>query len=171
MSNRAAAVRHLPVERIRTRFSAAVYGNILVLAALVAPVAPGDDSWNAVIVVVVTPLTTYLAHVAAHAIGGRIGRAQDEVSPHLQQDLRDAVPILSAGTGPALILTLGALDVIPQPWPFVVAGLVLVARLASAGVIAQRSSGERSRGAVLWSGLGLGLVALVAVVAKAVLTH
>ena len=57
---------NLPVERVRSRVSAYVYGNILVLAAILATSPENIAHWTAVIFVVATTATTFLAHVVAH---------------------------------------------------------------------------------------------------------
>src|SRR5215216_3860735 len=84
----------LPVERVRSRVGAYIYGNILVLAAIFATSSQGIAHWSAVLVVVVaTSATTFFAHVLAHNIGQAIGRPRDEtLRLHLAQEARDAVP-------------------------------------------------------------------------------
>src|SRR5918995_6378367 len=96
---------NLPVERVRSRVGAYIYGNILVLAAILATSPESIAHWTAVIFVVATTATTFLAHVVAHRIGQAIGRTDDEtLRVHLAQEARDAVPIMTSGTGPAVLL-------------------------------------------------------------------
>ena len=97
------------VERVRSRVGAYVYGNILVLAAIIATSPESIADWTAVVYVVGTAATTFFGHVVAHRIGQSIGRSDDEaLRLHLAQEARDAVPIVSSGTGPAVLLALGA---------------------------------------------------------------
>jgi hypothetical protein len=77
-----------------------VYGNILVLAALLATSPENIAHWTAVIIVVATSATTFLAHFVAHNIGQAIGRTDDELRLHLAQEAHDAVPIMNSGAGP-----------------------------------------------------------------------
>jgi hypothetical protein len=85
-----------------------VYGNIFVLAALVAISPESIANWTGVVIVVATAATTFLAHVVAHNIGQAIGRSDDDARLHLAQETRDAVPIMSSGAIPAVLLALGA---------------------------------------------------------------
>src|SRR5215208_1913432 len=89
------------LERVRSRVGAYVYGNILVLAAILATSPESVAHWTAVIFVIATTATTFLAHVVAHRIGQAIGRTDDEaLRLHLAQEVRDAVPIMTSGTPP-----------------------------------------------------------------------
>jgi hypothetical protein len=104
----------LPIERVRSRVSAYIYGNIFVLAAIFATSSQSISHWSAVFVVVATSATTFFAHVFAHRIGQAIGRTDDEgLRLHLAQEARDAVPIMNSGSGPAVLLALGALGWLP----------------------------------------------------------
>jgi hypothetical protein len=104
----------LPVERVRSRVSAYIYGNIFVLAALFAPSPESVAHWTAVVIVVATSATTFFAHVVAHNIGQAIGRTDDEdLRVQLAREARDAVPIMTSGTVPAVLLGLGAVGWLP----------------------------------------------------------
>ena len=68
----------LPVERMRSRVSAYIYGNIFVLAAIFASSPESIAHWSAVVIVAATSATTFFAHVVAHNIGQAIGRTDEE---------------------------------------------------------------------------------------------
>ncbi|MGV9858601.1 hypothetical protein ACWDTD_08100 [Gordonia sp. NPDC003425] len=96
----------LPPRRAASRLSAYVYGNILVLAAVVA-VSPHDlESGHAFWIVIGTGATTYVAHVFADLVAqGSIpeahGGSHDSAPTNADRDhvlgeLRDAVPIVSS---------------------------------------------------------------------------
>ena len=165
--------RHdLPVERVRGRVGAYIYGNILVLAAIFAISPEGIVHWNAVIVVVATSATTFVAHVVAHNTGQAVGRAGEEgLRLHLAQEARDAVPIVSSGTGPAVLLALGALGWLPPGAAQTLAEAYVVLRLAATGIIVRRLSPASSRLSGLRSGLALAGVGIVIAALKEVLTH
>lgn len=162
----------LPVERVRSRVGAYVYGNILVLAAIVATSPESIANWTAVVIVVATSATTFLAHVVAHRIGEAIGRTDDEdLRLRLAQMARDAVPIVSSGTGPAVLLALGAVGWLPPELSQRLAEAFVVLRLALTGIVVRRVSGSASPLAGLWSGFALAGISVVIAALKEILTH
>ncbi len=162
----------LPVERVRSRVGAYVYGNILVLAAIFATSPQSIANWTAVVIVVATSATTFLAHVVAHNIGQSIGRRTDDaLRLHLAQMARDAVPIMSSGTGPAVLLALGALGWLSPGLSQLLAEAFIVLRLALTGIVVRRVSGSASPLAGLWSGFALAGIGVAIAALKEILTH
>ena len=161
----------LPVGSIRSRVSAYVYGNILVLGAVVAAIEGSSIEWSSLIVVAVTTFTTFLAHVVSHGIGQQIGRTGADARVHIGTELRDAVPILSSGVVPLAVMAVGAVGLLTPLVTEVVAGGILVVRLALTGIQVERVSDDRSSAGVLWAGFGLAAVSLVIVALKVVFTH
>ncbi|MCD5310562.1 hypothetical protein [Kineosporia babensis] len=168
--------RHFPVDedlsddRARSRLSAYVYGNILVLAAIIGTVGSEDHahSW---VIVLATFLTTYLAHIFAHNVGERIGRTEAEHETHLREGIRDAAPILSSGMVPMLIFVGVAREWFnPVPAEIVAAGLVVL-RLASTGLAVERLSGRKASAATLWSGVGIAAAGIVIALIKVRFSH
>ena len=163
---------HLPLERVRSRVGAYIYGNILVLAAILATSPESIAHWTAVIFVVATTATTFLAHVVAHRIGQAIGRTDDEaLRVHLAQEARDAVPIMTAGTGPAVLLALAAVGWLPPGLALLLAVAYVVLRLAGMRIIVRRISGYSSPRAGRWSGFVLAGISVVIAALKDILTH
>ena len=161
---------HLPLERVRSRVGAYIYGNILVLAAILATSPESIAHWTAVIFVVATTATTFLAHVVAHRIGQAIGRTDDEaLRVHLAQEARDAVPIMTAGTGPAVLLA--AVGWLPPGLALLLAVAYVVLRLAGMRIIVRRISGYSSPRAGRWSGFVLAGISVVIAALKDILTH
>ncbi|TNM70279.1 hypothetical protein FHN55_00935 [Streptomyces sp. NP160] len=164
----------LDLERVRSRVSAYVYGNVLVLAAVVGCAPESVRSGRAVVIVLATMVTTYLAHVVAHRIGESVGRRQEEARLHLRAELRDALPIVTSGVLPALVLLVASLvgsegtaGAVAQ----LVAALVPVVRLAGTGsVTARMAAGGPSRSA-FWSAVGLAVAGSLIAVVKVLLTH
>ena len=162
----------LPVERVRSRVSAYIYGNIFVLAAIFATSPEGVTHWTAVVIVVATSATTFFAHVVAHNIGQAIGRTDDEdLRVQLAQEARDAVPIMTSGTVPAVLLALGALGWLPPLLSQLLAEAYVVVRLAGTGIIVRRLSGAASPQGGLWSGLALAGIGVVIAALKEIFTH
>jgi hypothetical protein len=163
----------VPLVRARARLSAFVYGNVLVLAALLQERAESVRTGGGFVLVVVTMVTTYLAHVVADLVGEGLGRDRTDRG-HASAELRDAVPILSSGGPPALLLglaALGWLDWVAPEWVLLGAVGFVLLRLAGVGWVASRFRGGVSRGATLWSGVGLAAVGLVIAVLKVLLGH
>ena len=162
----------LPVERVRSRVGAYVYGNILVLGAIFATSPEGVAHWTAVLIVVATSATTFFAHVVAHNIGQAVGRTDDEaLRLRLAQEARDAVPIMTSGSGPAVFLALGAVGWLPPGLSQLLAEAYVVVRLAGTGIIVRRISGGASRLAGLWSGLALAGIGVVIAALKNMVAH
>jgi hypothetical protein len=162
--------RQLEGDRARSRLSAYVYGNILVLGAVIGTVGEEEhsQSW---LIVLATALSTYIAHIFAHNIGERVGRTDEEHAGHLREEIRDAVPILSAGVFPALIyggLALHWLDTRPTE---VVAIALLVLRLAGTGLTVERLSDRRASAGSLWVGIGFALIGAGIAYLKVFFTH
>jgi hypothetical protein len=161
----------LPVERERSRVGGFVYGNFFVLAAIVATSPESFANWTAVIIVVATAATTFLAHVAAQNVGQAIGRTDDELRLRLTQEARDAVPIVASGASPAVLLALGALGWLPPELARLLAEAFVVVRLAMTGMIVRRISGHASPRAGLWTGFTLAGIGVVIAALKEILTH
>lgn len=162
------------VQRVRSRATAYVYGNILALAAVVGCSAESILSGRAVITVLATTAITYLAHVVAHRVGQGIGHSPEDAHTHLRAELRDAVPIATSGLLPSAVLLLAALgwvDLLGSDTAQLIAAAVVVARLGATSLVASRlGTGKPSHRAV-WSAAGLALAGLLIAVAKVKLTH
>lgn len=105
----------LSPERAARRMSAYIYGNILVVAAVVGVGAEAIEDGRAVLLVLGTTVTTYFAHVYSEAIAHSLtttGGARSDFS----DELRDGVPIVSSGTVPVISLLLGYLGYLPSQW-------------------------------------------------------
>lgn len=162
----------LPTVRIRTRLSAYVYGNILVLTAIATTTPHMVETGLAAVVVAATTVTTYFAHVLAHFVAEHV---EDENVVELESDrdeLRDALPIISSGAAPTIVLAVaGLLDVHHTAmWVLIAAGVVLL-RLAGLGALVAYLNGQQPAArAHLW-GLGVAGVGLVIVVLKVWIAH
>jgi hypothetical protein len=157
---------------VRSRVSAYIYGNIFVLAALFATSPEGVAHWSAVVIVVATAATTFFAHVVAHNIGQAIGRTEnEELRVQLAQEARDAVPIMTSGTLPAVLLGIGALGWLAPGLSQLLAEAYVVVRLAGTGTVVRRLSDDASGQGGFWSGLALAGIGIVIAALKQILTH
>ena len=87
------------------------------------------------------------------------------------EEFRDAVPILSSGTFPAAMLALGWLSVLPAQWAELLAGAVIVVRIATIPIVTERVRGNRPTFRALVIGLATAVVAALIVLAKVFLGH
>lgn len=168
-----------PLEPARAakRLSAYVYGNILVLAAVAASTPSSIENGTAAVLVLATAVTTFLAHVfadfvASSQIPEAHGDATDEQRTfEAVEEFRDAVPILSSGTAPAVMLALGWLSVLPGQWSELLAGGVIVIRIATIQMVTERIRGNPLTFRAFLGGLATAAVAALIVLAKVFLGH
>jgi hypothetical protein len=154
----------LTSEVAQHRTTAFVYGNILVLAAVVQ-VSLHEITGRSVVTVLATAVTTFLAHVFAGVITSTWSwRA-------VLREARDSAPILTSGIIPAALLLLAPLVGFPSSAAVLLAELLLVARIASVGIVVARLRNEPTSASTVLAGVALALLALIIVVTKAVLTH
>lgn len=154
-----------------TRVSAYLYGDVLVLAALVA-LRPEDLMGPTGLAYVLgTAVSTYAAHVLAQAVGMRI-RQGDRVSPTaVRHELRDATPIASAGLGPALVMVAVLLGWWAAETALATAIAVTVLRLAVLGWVVGRVRGESPSLRTFLAGVGVAVVGSCVAALKWWLTH
>jgi Na+-driven multidrug efflux pump len=164
--------RALTVESARARTSSYIYGNILMLAATVG-VSSSDISHGAAVVTVLgTAVTTFLAHVLSHVVSRRIGNEDSEdASESVREILRDAMPIVTSGLVPVVLLGAAWLGWIPESAAQVASSIVLIVRIGIVGLLIQRLSGRKASFVALWSGVGIAVLALLIVVLKLEFTH
>ncbi|CAM3091553.1 hypothetical protein PSET11_01303 [Arthrobacter ulcerisalmonis] len=162
--------REQSVDDAASRASAFVYGNILTLAALIA-VGPDPEPLEGLLYILGTGASTYVAHMLGELVGGRV-RHREGVDVHdAVQEFRNARPIASSATIPALLLGMAALGWLEPQIAWIAAQIVTLVRLALLGIAVARWRGERSSLRLIFSGIGLAVgVALVSAL-KYLLTH
>ena len=167
------AGRELTLEQSRERLSSYVYGNIILLTVTVTADPSAIEHGTAVITVLVTAGSTFLAHVVAQLVGHGLGRDPGEENGHegARDLVRGSVPIMTSGFIPALLYATAWIGWFPANTVQVAASLLLVARIGMIGIFAQRFSGRRPSPLGLWAGVILAVVALLIVVLKVALAH
>lgn len=161
----------LATDDAANRTAAYVYGNVLVLAAVVPLSAIDLSTGAAVLLVLGTAISTFCAHLFAGLVGASMRVEQGPAWVELRHHLRDAVPVLTSGLVPAGLLVLAWVDVAPQDVVLLIAEGVLILRIGWTGVVAGRLRGEPSSLRLLFTGVGLSVVGAVVVAIKVVLTH
>lgn len=167
----------LTPERASARLSAYVYGNILTLAAVAATSQHAIETGTAALLVVGTTVTTFLAHVFAEFVANS---TIPEASAHHSEsqrrsaartEFRDALPIASSGSLPAVILALAWLEVLPAWWAQLGAGAVVVVRIAMVRTVTERIRGNPPSFRVFLGGLAIAAVAAAIVLLKVAVGH
>lgn len=163
--------------RAAARLSAYVYGNILVLTAVVAATPASIDDGAAFVLVLTTAATTFVAHVFAEVVArsnipeSMHGSTDSEKRQSVLDEIRDAVPIASSGTIPAVILALAWLWILPTYWAQLIAAGVVIFRIATLQIVAQRLRGRPLTFRVFVAGLVTAFVAAIIVLLKVLTAH
>jgi predicted membrane channel-forming protein YqfA (hemolysin III family) len=161
----------LSMHRLRQRLAAYIYGNILVLAAIGLATGASIASGTATLVVAVTTLTTYFAHVIAHDVSQHVGRKRGEHVSHTREELVDSLPIVFSGVIPVAILVAANWGLIGSELGQLAAGLWVIGRIALIGFLVERLSGRKPTFRTLSLGIWLALACMVIVVVKVLFAH
>ncbi|MHC3002866.1 hypothetical protein [Gordonia sp. GN26] len=164
--------RNNPLDREHAapRISAYIYGNILILAALI-PLHLNDD-FVGILILLGTALSTFVAHVFAEAVGRRVH--EGAIHPTMKtmlHHLRDSVPILSSASVPCIILAMAWIGWIDPRTAQLAAEIVILLRIGGTVFVIDRLNNERPGRATLIGAAAVTVVATVIVVIKVVLTH
>jgi hypothetical protein len=163
-------LRRQPPEHLAVRVSAAIYGTVLVLAAL--PLIDNDEvasgaGWELVSGVGVA---TWVAHLFAEVVGDGIRHGTAHDRAEIRRAMANGLPILLAAVAPAVMLFLGRADVLGGRGALWAALAVALAQLA--GVSAFVGWAARPAGARPWSYAALTVaIGLVVVVLELRLSH
>ncbi|GGG18499.1 hypothetical protein GCM10007304_35570 [Rhodococcoides trifolii] len=161
----------LSTSRASARLSAYVYGNVLVLAVVVAASTSSIDDGSATALALGTTVTTFLAHIFSDGVASAMLPEEDRSRRHRLEELRDSVPIVSSGTIPTVLLGLGWLQIVPTGTAQIAASALITVRIASIPIVAQRLRGERLSWRAVAIGITLAVAATVVVFVKVLLTH
>ncbi len=154
-----------------SRISAYVYGNVLILVALIPMTSPDEHSFQGVAIVLGTALSTFVAHAFAEGVGETVRTGVKLARVARIEQLRDSVPVLSAAVLPAVLLAIGWAGLLDPGVGQIVAEITVIARIASTNFVVGRLRGEKpTRGTFLGS-IVLALVATAVVALKLWLTH
>ncbi|MGN0041343.1 MULTISPECIES: hypothetical protein [unclassified Rhodococcus (in: high G+C Gram-positive bacteria)] len=168
---RSVASRRVPLSRnaAASRISAYVYGNVLVLAALV-PITT-TRQYIGIAIVLGTALSTFLAHVFAESVSQSVRSARPLTGAERWVELRNSVPILSSASLPCLILLTAWLGWLEPRTAQVLAEVAILIRIGSTVFVVQRLQGRPAGTTTVFAAVGLALLASVVVVVKIALTH
>ena len=110
-----------------------VYGTIVVMGAITAGAEGVADPWRLAVVVVVTVLVLWIAHVYAHGLGEAIERGHRLDRAEFTSIARRELAIPLAAVAPAAALVLGSLGVFEEATAIWIAVLIGLATLVVNG--------------------------------------
>lgn len=159
----------LSPESAANRISAYVYGNILVLAALV-PLGISHTYWGIAVVAGVS-VSTYIAHVFSHALVQNVHAGRPLTREERLKLLPDAMPIITSAVLPCLILATAGFHWTEPRNIQLIAEVLIVVRIAGIVLVVERLQGRRPTGTTIAAAVGIAAIAVAVVVVKVVLTH
>lgn len=161
----------LSTEQAALRTTAYVYGNILVLASLVALYPDDVETGRGLSIILGAALSTFIAHVFAEMLGHQVRAPEPLTWSSASGQARNSFPILSSGLVPTGIAVLGWLTAVSGDFALAVAEAVVLLRIAATGVVIARLRNERSSRRLLLIGVLAAVVGGLISFLKAVLTH
>ena len=148
-----------------------MYGNLLVLAAVLSVSEQDVETSRAFWIVLGTAISTFVAHVFAEAMGAQV-RSKGSLSVRKTVALmRESLPVLTSGVLPAGILVLGYWEILSADWALWIAEAIVLIRIAGTGIIVARLRNERSSFRLLLVGIVAAVVGLLISLLKVYLTH
>ncbi|WP_072687234.1 hypothetical protein [Rhodococcus marinonascens] len=159
----------LTSEHAASRISAYIYGNILVLAALI-PVTQSQETLG-IAVVFGAALSTFLAHVFAESVGQTLRLGRSLTSTERRRELRDSVPVLTSAVMPSVILCTAVLGWFEPATAQLIAEIVMIVRIGSISYVISHLRQEKVTLGTHWAAIGLAVIATAIVVVKVFLTH
>jgi hypothetical protein len=147
------------------RISGAVYGTIMVMAVLAAGAKANQHQlWQLLVIVAVTVLVLWLAHVYAYGLGQSLRFGRRVTVSELLSIARHEYSIVASAVLPVIALALGAAHVLPERSAVLLALWLGVVMLTAQGIryarLERLSPGATFVAVATNLGIGLGLVAL-----------
>ena len=146
-----------------------MYGDVLVLAASAGVSVAAIRSGEAVLILAATIASTYLAHVLADVVGAAFAGAGFRHA--LVAELRDAMPILSAGIPSTVLLGAAAAGWLAAALARDVASAILLARIAAVGLVYRHFHHEATILRSVLFGLAAAGIAAASVAIKLIVGH
>jgi hypothetical protein len=150
------------------RISAYVYGNILVLAALVLLTDDDITHGAGLAIVAGTAVSTFVAHAFAERLGSAVREGENA---RLGVVLRDSLPIISSASLPALLMGAGALGWISPMVALRMAEVSIVVRLGGTAFVVSRLQARPVTARTWVESIALAVAAVAIVGLKLLLTH
>lgn len=171
MLHRPLFARGTPLDRgnAASRISAYIYGNVLVLTALVPVVTSARHV--GILVVLGTAASTFVAHSFAEAVGDSVRERRTLTRADRWRELRNSVPILSSAVLPCVILATALPGWLEPRTAQVFAEVAVLVRIGGIVFVIRRLKGEPPTRSSVLSAVLLTVAATVVVIVKVALTH
>jgi hypothetical protein len=158
----------MPSERLASLVTAATYGTVIVLGAVVLATPRNVESGYGLEIVFGAGVATWVAHVFADLVGDQLRRDHPLDGADLRASMIAGSPILGAALFPALALILGRLEIISgQAALWLAAAIGILELVAIGGLVAYV---HRSRDVRTWRfAVAVAVIGIVVVLVKIVL--
>ena len=161
--------QELPRRRSARRIESYVYGNVLVLAAIITAGTADVANGRAALLALGTAASTFIAHLLAVTVGRQ---AEEESEQHpFAEAARDGLPMATSGIWPGIALIAGWLGWLDPNWAWWIAVGIIGVRFVGLGSVVAYLKGAPSTWRNLLIGIGLAAVGLLVAVLKNALTH
>lgn len=141
------------------RITAYVYGNLVVLGALLAMVPSTAASTQGALAIVAAGLSTFVAHAFADLLGRRVGHGHRSVVHAALAAGRDSLPIVTSAIVPIGILAVGAWIGWSEAPVQLAAELFICVRIGMIGATAERFRGRPSSRRFVLVGVAIAVAA------------
>jgi hypothetical protein len=172
MASKTALPRGPKTDIPERRISAFIYGNILVLSALLVLSPDALQTTRGFVSVLGVGVSTFVAHVVSDLFAHLLRHPDGEgLLARLLGDLRDALPIASSALLPTVVLVAAWLGWLEAELSWTIAIGVMLVRLSLLGPIAAWIAREPFSLWPLSAGVLLALLIVVIALLKVLLTH
>ncbi|MCX5045418.1 hypothetical protein OG921_19810 [Aldersonia sp. NBC_00410] len=152
-----------------SRISAYIYGNILMLTALVP--LPVDRTELGIAVLMGTALSTFIAHAFAETVGDSVREGTDITRQMRVSELRNSVPILTSAVLPSAVLVFGAFEVVDDETAQLIAEILVLLRIGGIAFVINRLRDRPVGFETVVASIVIGTVALAVVAVKIALAY
>ncbi len=154
--------------------NAYVYGNILVLAAIIAVDTHAIAEGHAALAVIGTGIATFIAHIFSEAQSYDVLREEDTRDARnvaMREAMKNARPIFSSAIAPALLFFVAHHHLITPGVAWQAAVWIVFWRLTRVGFITAKFRGEEATPRLILRGILMAVVCVGIAQLKVVLTH
>jgi hypothetical protein len=148
------------------RITAYVYGNLVVLGALLAQIPSSAASTRGALTILAAGLSTFVAHAFADMLGRRVGHGHRSVLHAALASARESLPIVTSAIVPIGILAIGAWMNWSEAPVQLAAELFICARVGMIGATAERYRGRPSSRRFALVGVVIAIAAALVSLAK-----
>jgi hypothetical protein len=151
------------------RITAFVYGNLVVLGAMLALIPAAAASTQGALTILAAGLSTFVAHAFADLLGRRVGHDHRSIAHAALAAARESMPIVTAAIVPIGILAAGAWMNWSEAPVQLAAELFVCARIGMIGAAAERYRARPSSHRLVLVGVAIAVAAAVVSLAKVVI--